>query len=188
MRFRGFFLSGHLGRTDAVNAKDAGDSLSLLAPPRPAPFPDLSPGVIFPYAGASLIPGDSSASVGAPFIWLTSLPLRSWGGQRGAYCGSGSKVQRWPFNRHVAQQGRILSRPRRGLLPQRNHRRGRRAALHWLEAAARWVSLARQEGALLPIKVDGRPLSIKRGTRCPRISANAKAEVMAMHRVNAKTR
>ena len=33
--------------------------------------------------------------------------------------------------------------------------------LHWLEAAARWVSLARQEGALLPIKVDGIPLSIR---------------------------
>ena len=33
--------------------------------------------------------------------------------------------------------------------------------LHWLEAAARWVSLARQEGALLPIKVDGSPLSIR---------------------------
>jgi len=57
---------------------------------------------------------------------------------------------------------------------------GRR--LHWLEAAARWISLGREEGAL-PL----RQTSMPRGTRCPKISASAKVETTAMNRVNAKT-
>jgi hypothetical protein len=57
---------------------------------------------------------------------------------------------------------------------------GRR--LHWLEAASRWISLGREEGAL-PL----RQTSLARGTRCPKISASAKVETTAMNRVNAKT-
>ena len=54
--------------------------------------------------------------------------------------------------------------------------------LHWLEAAARWISLGREEGALPP-----RQASMPRGTRCPKIGASAKVETTAMNRVNAKT-
>jgi hypothetical protein len=60
---------------------------------------------------------------------------------------------------------------------------------HWLEAAARWVSLARQEGFLLPRQTN-MLLSLNwqnRGMRCRKISASAKAEPTATSRVNAKT-
>jgi hypothetical protein len=55
-------------------------------------------------------------------------------------------------------------------------------SMHWLEAASRWISLGREEGAL-PL----RQTSLARGTRCPKISASAKVETTAMNRVNAKT-
>ena len=55
-------------------------------------------------------------------------------------------------------------------------------SMHWLEAAGRWISLGREEGAL-PL----RQTSMPRGTRCPKISASAKVETTAMNPVNAKT-
>ena len=54
--------------------------------------------------------------------------------------------------------------------------------LHWLEAAGRWISFGREEGALPP-----RQTSMPRDTRCPKISVNAKVVTTAMNRVNAKT-
>jgi hypothetical protein len=58
---------------------------------------------------------------------------------------------------------------------------------HWLEAAARWISLARQEGVLpRQTNVLLSPNS-NRGMRCRKISASAKAEPTATSRVNAKT-
>jgi hypothetical protein len=60
---------------------------------------------------------------------------------------------------------------------------------HWLEAAARWISLAHQEGVLPPRQTNMllSPNSQNRGMRCRKLSASAKAEVTAMSRVNAKT-
>jgi hypothetical protein len=60
-----------------------------------------------------------------------------------------------------------------------------RRRLHWLEAGARGIRLAREEG-ILPL---GQTSAIEQeGTRCPKINASAKAEATAMSRVNARTR
>jgi hypothetical protein len=53
--------------------------------------------------------------------------------------------------------------------------------LHWLEAASRWIRLAREEG-VLPLRLT------QGGMRCRKSDASAKAEATAMSRVNAKTR
>jgi hypothetical protein len=57
--------------------------------------------------------------------------------------------------------------------------------LHWLEAAARWIRLAREEGVPPLRQTSAVEL---RGRRCPKINANAKAGATATSRVNAKTR
>ena len=54
--------------------------------------------------------------------------------------------------------------------------------MHWLEAAARWISFGREEGALPQTQT-----SMPRGTRCPKIGVSAKVETTAMSRGNAKT-
>jgi hypothetical protein len=54
--------------------------------------------------------------------------------------------------------------------------------LQWLEAAARWISFAREEGPLPP-----RQTGMSRGTRWPKINAKVKAEATAMSLDNAKT-
>jgi hypothetical protein len=54
--------------------------------------------------------------------------------------------------------------------------------MHWLEAAARWISFDREEGAL-----PRRQTSMPRGPRWPNISVSAKVETTAMSPVNAKT-
>ena len=55
-------------------------------------------------------------------------------------------------------------------------------SMHWLEAAARWISFGREEGALPQTQT-----SMPRGTRCPKIGVSAKVETTAMNRGNAKT-